>query len=371
MMLHYNPERLRFARERRGLTKKALAEAADLDSKTITTYESDSKDSSATLTTLGKLASALGYPTSFFQKDDAPTLNIDAVSFRAATKLTKKSENAAIRAGELAKELNQWLESQFSLPANATPAFEPEEYGDPATAAAMLRQQWQLGERSITNMVHLLESKGIRVFSLVENCLDVDAFSFWEDNTPYILLNTMKSPERSRFDAAHELGHLVMHKFAENKGPEAEQQANQFASEFLMPEASAKSILRPWPTLHQLIQQKKNWKVSLAALVRRSYDLGFSTDWHYRQLNIQLSKQGFRTQEPEGMDKRETSLLLEKIFNALRTRGISQKDALEQLGWPLDELKALTFGQGLGMHVASNKSIISNSNRKTTLRVVK
>lgn len=371
MMLHYNPERLRFARERRGLTKKALAETAGLDSKTITVYESDDKNSTPTLSSLEKLAQALGYPISFFQKDDALELKADAVSFRAATKLSKKNEYAAIRAGELAKELNHWLESQFSLPANATPAFEPEDFGDPSTAAAMLRQQWQLGERSISNMVHLLESKGIRVFSLAENCLDVDAFSFWEGNTPYILLNTMKSPERSRFDAAHELGHLVMHKFAENKGPEAERQANQFASEFLMPESSAKSILRPWPTLQQLIQQKKNWKVSLAALVRRSYDLGFSTDWHYRQLSIQLAKQGFRTQEPEGLQERESSLLLEKVFNALRTRGISQKDVLEQLGWPLDELKALTFGQGLGMYVLSNQVITKVNNKKAVLRVVK
>ena len=38
------------------------------------------------------------------------------------------------------------------------------------------------------------------------------------------------------------------------------------------------------------------------------------------------------------MEARETSLLLEKIFNALRARGMSQKEVLEQLGWPLDEL---------------------------------
>jgi len=89
-MLHYNPERLRLARERRGLTKKALADAADLDSKTITVYENDSKDSTPTLSSLKKLAFALAYPISFFQKDDAPTLKADAVSFRAATKLSKK-----------------------------------------------------------------------------------------------------------------------------------------------------------------------------------------------------------------------------------------------------------------------------------------
>lgn len=372
-MLHYNPERLRFARERRGLTKKALADIAGLDSKTITIYESDSADSSPTLSSLEKLASALAYPISFFQKDDAPTLETEAVSFRAASKLSKKNEYAAIRAGELAKELNTWLESRFTLPVNNTPALEPEEYGSPIAAAAMLRQYWQLGERSISNMVHLLESKGVRVFSLTENCLDVDAFSFWENDTPYIMLNTMKSPERSRFDAAHELGHLVMHKFAQNKGPEAEQQANQFASEFLMPEASAKSILRPWPTLHQLIQQKKNWKVSLAALVRRSYALGFSSEWHYRQLNIQLAKQGFRTQEPEGMKEREASLLLEKIFHALRVKGISQNDVLEDLGWPLDELTALTFGQGLGIHAISSKTArnVNGDIKNKKLRLVK
>ena len=71
------------------------------------------------------------------------------------------------------------------------------------------------------------------------------------------------------------------------------------------------------------------------------------------------------------MRERETSLLLEKVFNTLHTRSISQKDVLEQLGWPLDELKALTFGQGLGMHIASKKAVISKNNNKAFLRVVK
>jgi|SRR5690625_1316745 len=368
----YNPQRLRFARQRRRLTIKALAEAAHLDSKTISAYENQSSGQLPTDSSMTKIALALNYPLHFFQKDDTPILLDDAVSFRAATKLSQKNKHAAIRAGELAKEFNQWLEDNFTLPANQVPALEPTEYNDAMTAAEILRQHWQLGERSIHNMVHLLESKGVRVFSLAENCLAVDAFSFWEDDTPYILLNRMKSPERSRFDAAHELGHLVMHKFSQNKGPEAERQANEFASAFLMPEASIKSILKPAPSMQQLIRQKQNWKVSLAALVRRSKELGFSTDWHYRQLSIQLAKQGYRTQEPQGLEEHETSLILHKVINALRSHGITQAQILEKLGWPIDELKSLTFGMGLGLHIImSDSRQLNNTVNKARLRIVK
>jgi len=132
-----------------------------------------------------------------------------------------------------------------------------------------------------------------------------------------------------------------------------------------------KSILRRWPTLHQLIQQKKHWKVSLAALVRRSYDLKLSSEWHYRQLSIQLSRLGYRTNEPESIAKRESSLLIEKVFHTLHSKNISQKVVLNQLGWPVDELKNLTFGRGLGMHVVSNEKSTPSEVKRPDLRVVK
>lgn len=40
---------------------------------------------------------------------------------------------------------------------------------------------------------------------------EVDAFSFVFDNVPYIAVDMSKTPERRRFDIAHEIGHLVMH----------------------------------------------------------------------------------------------------------------------------------------------------------------
>lgn len=95
-----------------------------------------------------------------------------------------------------------------------------------------------LGEAPIANMVHLLETKGVRVFSLVEDCHELDAFSTWLDGTPFVFLNTRKSAERSRMDAAHELGHLVLHRVGRPQGKEAEEEATRFGAAFLMPRAS-------------------------------------------------------------------------------------------------------------------------------------
>ncbi|MEK2654790.1 ImmA/IrrE family metallo-endopeptidase [Pseudomonas aeruginosa] len=54
---------------------------------------------------------------------------------------------------------------------------------------------------------------------MAEETSQVNAFSCWRRGvTPFVFLNTQKSAEASRFDAAHELGHLVLHRHGENKG---------------------------------------------------------------------------------------------------------------------------------------------------------
>ena len=81
---------------------------------------------------------------------------------------------------------------------------------DPETAAEVVRAEWNLGEQPIPNLVPLLEVHRVRVFSLTQECREVDAFSLWL-RQPFVFLNTQKSAEHSRFDAALELSHLVMH----------------------------------------------------------------------------------------------------------------------------------------------------------------
>lgn len=339
----FNSLRLKIARERRGLTKKALGELTGITTRTLSTYENKGLLDAVDSNLVARISEVLNYPIEFFYADNPEQILKDGVSFRAMTKLSASKRDAALSAGTLAIELNNWLEKRFNLLPHDILDCSKEDFVDPETAAEMLREYWMLGELSISNMIHLLESKGVRVFSLTDNCVEVDAFSFWLDDKPFIFLNTMKTPERSRFDAAHELAHLVLHKHSSNNGRQAEEQADRFASAFLMPKGSVIAAVPSYPSISQLISLKKKWKVSLSALIRRSYDLGLSSEWHYRQLCIELSRTIGRKSEPEGLDERETSLVLQKVFNRLRESKIPRSEILNDLQLPLDELSSLTF----------------------------
>ncbi len=268
------------------------------------------------------------------------TPNAAGVSFRSMTKMTAKQRDAAVAAGSIAFILSDWVDREFDLPPPDVPDYES---ATPEAAALSLRQHWGLGEKPIKNMVHLLESNGIRVFSLTENCVEVDAYSVWRGVRPFVFLNMGKSGERRRFDAAHELAHLVLHRHAAPNGIEAEKEAHAFASSFLMPTASMKAIGRVIPTLDYVIQLKKRWVVSAAAMTMRLHDLGFLTYYHYNRLYVELSRKGFRTNEPFGV-KPETSQIWQKVFADLRKEGRGLQFLSDTLLLPPDEIAKLVFG---------------------------
>lgn len=182
-----------------------------------------------------------------------------------------------------------------------------------------LRTVWGLGIRPVGNLVHLLEAKGVRIYSLAHESREVDAFSFWWEERPFVFLNTVKSAERSRFDAAHELGHLVLHKHGAPEGRVAEQEADRFAAGFLLPKADVLGHAPRRATLLSVIAAKHRWGVSALALVHRLHALQLVPEWHYRQLCIKLRMQ-YGSGEPEER-QRETSQVLAKVFDALRKSG--------------------------------------------------
>ena len=198
----FNQRRLNLARMRRRLTAKALAEKAGLDPDTITRLEKgyNSPDQA----TIERLSGALGFPISFFMQDDPEEVDLGAVSLRSFSKMSARERNAAIAAGSLGLHLNKWVEDRFGLP---EPALLDLSYETNAEQAAIyIRQHWSLGAQPIGNLLALLETKGVRLFSLSENTASVNAFSFWRDGTPFIFLNNFKTAESSNFDVAHELG---------------------------------------------------------------------------------------------------------------------------------------------------------------------
>lgn len=338
----FNPSRLTLARKRRGLSMTKLAAAVGVEPRSISAYEKG--EFAPESDRLGTISTVLRFPEAFFFGDDLDEPTPDIASFRALSKMTAGQRDTALGAGAIALMLNEWIEKHFELPAPDLPDLGQE--ADPEAAARALRHLWSLGELPVKNMIHLLEAKGVRVYSLSVDAAEVDAFSMWRQRTPFVFLNTKKSAEHSRFDSAHELGHLVMHRDGSPQGREAEHQANAFASAFLMPRASVLAQAPRLASLDHLIKLKKVWAVSVAALTYRLHSLGVLSDWHYQSLYIELSTRGYRKREPDE-GQRETSQILHKVFKALREDRVSKIDIADQLCVEAEELDQLVFGLAL------------------------
>jgi Zn-dependent peptidase ImmA (M78 family) len=219
-------------------------------------------------------------------------------------------------------------------------------------------------------MIHLLEAKGVRVYSLAVDSLNVDAYSQWHDDTPMVFLNLRKSAERSRFDAAHELGHLLLHRHARKEDTRlAEDEANRFASALLMPRNGTLARAARFVTIQHLIAHKKHWIVSVAALNHRLHELGVTNPWQYRHLSAEIGKRGYRTNEPDPAPH-ESSQLLSKVFAALREDSLSQRRIAAELNLPSSELEQLIFGLTMTSLDGGMKRVASTSASPVELKVV-
>lgn len=362
----FNPSRLTLARKRRGLTMIRLATMIGVEPRSMTAYEKG--EFKPDIEKLESLSKVLRFPVNYFFGDDLEELSPDCASFRALSKMTAGQRDTALGAGAIALLLNQWIEERFELPSADIPNLTQE--GSPENAAISIRQYWGLGELPIKNTIHLLESKGVRVFSLSIDAAEVDAFSMWRENTPFVFLNTKKSAEHSRFDAAHELGHLVMHRHGAPQGQDAEREANAFASAFLMPRASVLAHAPRLATVDDLIKLKKRWNVSVGALAYRLHAVGALTDWNYRTLCIEISSCGYRKREPEEA-QRESSQVLAKVFGALRDEGITKKDIANELSIPIEEINQLVFGLTLTALAGSGDYGGTPKSKRPQLNVVR
>lgn len=339
----FTPSRLVLARQKRGLSKKKLAELVGVTPQSISNFESETVKEIPSDKTLATIANILNFPIDFFSKEQVSFSAFDSASFRALSKMTAAQRDSSLATGIMAFEVNKWIEDKFQLPKHNLPDLRNE---TPESAALYMRQIWLIGERPISNMINLLESKGIRVYFIAEDYKNVDAFSIWNNGTPFILLNTFKSAERSRFDAAHELGHLILHKHGIPRSRESEAEANRFASEFLMPRASMLAKYPKMPTYSNLINLKHYWLVSLSALIYRLKTLGLISEWQHRTLVINMSKKGYNVNEPYTIPK-ETSQIFKKVFEELKSEGYDKSDIAEELGISIYDLQKLTSGAGI------------------------
>lgn len=296
-----NLDALEVARQRNRLTKSAFATKLGISARDMRRMRDERKVDAEFISLV---AETTGFPEAFFTLD--ANLEISKPTFRKQATLSARERDAGEAAAKIAKLFWATVEAEYSLPKPDVPDYSDGDYNLPAGidratyAAAWLREEWGLGTEPIGNLVRLLERHGIRVLSLNEqNAKGLSAFTFWGDGEcPYIYLNMVSSTERSRFDAAHELGHLVLHRHADASDVEVEREADRFASAFLIPKAD---LLRHkvFPTITNLRKNKKRWRVSVAALVRAYRDNGLIDEGRYKYLNIELSRRGWGKEEPD------------------------------------------------------------------------
>lgn len=340
----FNLTRFDLARNARGLTKRQLANLLDISERHLKNYENGTTIPDSEM--MVKIASILKFPESFFYGEDLEGIEPENVSFRSFARLTSAKRRMALAHARLIETFADWIEANFDLPAPNIPDAQEimaEGIVSPEICAEWVRSQWGLGQQPISHLVGLLESKGILVFTFALDISEVDACCLWYKNRPIIFLNTNKTAERCRFDAAHELGHLVMHRHGNryDSNNDIEKEANSFASAFLIPRDSVLGMAPKLPTLEKINRLKKYWNVSAAALTYRLNELGLMTEWTYREVNRQLSLLG-RSTEPEP-SKHEQSILIANLFEFLREEGTTRVEVAKNLNIFPEVLDDWTF----------------------------
>jgi Zn-dependent peptidase ImmA (M78 family)/DNA-binding XRE family transcriptional regulator len=340
-MAEFEPSRLIVARRRRGLTQNEIAEQLGLSKQLISFFESGQRE--PTDAHVQQLAFLLRFPVGFFSGHQLELTTKEIPSFRSLRSMTSRVRDTALSASDIATQIiSPDLHYRFSFPKIDVPDLSAHA-NRPEEAADILRALWRLGAGPISNMVHLLESKGVEVYWLRDQSGMMDGLSLWRDHQPYVWLDVEKDAgDRARFSAAHELGHLVLHRdITVSDNRECEEQANFFASAFLMP-ADQFSIECPKrPELPLLFALKKRWGTSVQAQIMRGRDLGIFSDWQARYAFQEISAKGMRTNEKgKGLPDipREESHLHRKIFESLAKKGLTPQKYASTLQIGLDEL---------------------------------
>lgn len=315
-----------------------LAEESGVSVRSLSAYENDSS-AEPSEETRQKLAAALGVLPRYLTRDAVDFISAEAASFRKLSRTSATKRDAALASAHLALELFDLIGARFNLPVPQLPTLDKLQ---PDQAAELTRRRWGLGDRPISNMVQLLESKGVRVLALTRQVHEIDAFCVVRDHAPYVFLNTGKSGERQRFDAAHELGHLVLHEDrAAGDSRQREAEANHFAAAFLMPRSAIATQAMAGASVGRILAARRFWAVSAMAMTHRLHELGLLTDWQYRSTCMQLSDQGYRSAEPDGIVP-ETSQLLRKVLFGVDRLNLAE--AADELAVDYRDLTAMLSG---------------------------
>ena len=332
--------RLRQAREAREVSALALANLIAKSSTAVYQYESGQHSPQPEVTR--KIAEVLHVPEELFRR---PMLREEpgTIFYRSMESALESVRTRVERRYEWLRDIVMYLRNLVELPSLNIPLFdvpaEPVKFSSEQIEdyAEQTRRFWNLGDEPISNVLGLLENNGVIVTREEIGGDKLDAFSEYcpDDQTPYIFLAADKNIAcRARFDVAHELGHLVLHRKMKkgiSRGPEhklLEEQADRFAGAFLLPQKPFASDLYS-ATLDAFQIIKGKWAVSIAMQIVRSEQLGFISNEQAKRFWMNYSRRQWRKCEP--LDERyevEQPQTLRLAFELLVNERLQTRDQI-------------------------------------------
>lgn len=326
------PARLEQALAARRLTKGQLASLVGVTAPTVTKWCKG--DQAPEANTFDRLASVLNVQPEWLTRPTLPPVSTPLYRSNASALKTARAKLEARTewAQEIASLLSDYVDyPQVTLPKRTFQDPEQISDADIEAAAEECRVRWQLGRSPIQNLALAAESAGIILVREETEISAIEGLSSWSERLgrPIVLLSADKANAfRSRFDLAHEIGHLILHKHIpradeRDRYNQMEKQAHRFAGALLLPAETFASEVRVPPTLDNFLILKQRWGSSVGAMIMRLHALGLLNDEEKLALFKRRSARWGSKTEP-GDDKWEPEVprLLRRTVELLINEGI-------------------------------------------------
>lgn len=338
-----NPDMLRLARQRRGFSQIEAARRLGIEQPVMSRIENGVSEIREEV--LVKAQQCYDLPRSFFLQTDtvygAP-VSVHPMWRRKADVTARELDTVVAELNIRVMHLRRLFEGTELANTSDLPKLDIDDYGNPAKVAATLRAHWRLPRGPVKDVTALVEKAGVLVAHSPLGGASISGVTFSVPGMPrLVVLNSDQPADRLRFTLCHELGHLVMHRFPT---PDMEQEANRFASAFLVPAAD----LRPYLTgrrldLALLAALKPEWRVSMQSMLMAISDAVPLTQNQSQYMWKQLSARGYRLREPPELDfPREIPTIIESLIRVHKDGlGYSINDLASFLNVHQNELQQL------------------------------
>lgn len=349
----YNGKSLKIARESRGLSQSKLASMLNITQASLSRFEKGQLALSEDL--VSSASKFLNYPVSYFSQDIA-TATETTLFYRKRASMTMKDLSVLESRISILANCYDELAESIEIPDLNIPVVEPSSENTAEEIAFKIRNYLRVPQGPIENIVSLFERNGIVVVFIDVD--DMDKFDgmtmFTKKQIPVIWINKNMPNDRKRFNLAHELGHLVMHLRSndlDKSEADKEKEANEFASEFLMPRSLCKEDFFEIK-YKDLALRKMYWKVSKAAIIYRAKELKCISESTATYLFVTLGRNGERKNESVVVPIDDPQII--KKMTQLH---------IDELEYTMEELTDV-----VGLNVSEIKSCLLNETKSIQLR---